>query len=168
VRNISSVFFFLSFRLSPLLFLSFPSFFSFRHLVKCDSYFFFMYVEAECYESRGMGTETHRETKRITGMGCCASPAAEPTPNCPFRRLGAKVLTAAWVLFPPPWSCLFKPLIYPTIHNCICSTSSRHIFFFYPWTCATTNCQRYCSNVNDNLQNLTNHAGAGPRHASLV
>lgn len=47
-----------------------------------------MYVEAEFGESRGMGTETHRETERVTGMGCRTSAAAECIPNRPYRRLG--------------------------------------------------------------------------------
>ena len=56
-----------------------------------------LYVEVECGESRGMGTEAYRKTKRVAGMGCRTSAAAEPTPNCPFGRLGAKDLTIAWV-----------------------------------------------------------------------
>jgi hypothetical protein len=53
-----------------------------------------MYVEAECDESRGMGTEAHRETKRVTGMGCRSSAADEPIPNRPFGRVGARDMTA--------------------------------------------------------------------------
>ena len=48
-------------------------------------------VEAECGESRGMGTEAHRETERFTGMGRRACGAAQPTPGCP-SGLGTKDL----------------------------------------------------------------------------
>jgi hypothetical protein len=39
-----------------------------------------------------MGTETHRETERFTGMGRRSSGAAQPTPGYP-SRLEAKELT---------------------------------------------------------------------------
>lgn len=87
-----------------------------------------MYVEAECYESRRMGTETHRETKRVTGMGCCASPAAEPIPNRPFRRLGAKVLTAAWVCFLLPGLVSSSPRSAPLFTTV--SASHHPVIFF--------------------------------------
>ena len=41
-----------------------------------------------------MGTEAYRETERVTGMGCRTNRANRPTTNRPFRRLGAKDLTA--------------------------------------------------------------------------
>jgi hypothetical protein len=97
-----------------------------------------MYVEAECDESRGMGTEAHRETKRVTGMGCRTSAAGKPIPNRPFRGLGAKDLTA-WVSSPAS-----------------SQAPDLRIFIFPPLDLCYNN-----SNVHDNLQISRTR---GPRH----
>jgi hypothetical protein len=122
VRNISSVFFL------PSLSLSFPfPFPRFLHLVKCVifNYYYLFYVEAECDESRGMGTKAHRETKRVTRMGCRTRAAVEPEPNRSIRRLGTKDLTA-WVSCPPSGVlvCL------STIHYLLHSISLLSYFYF--------------------------------------
>jgi len=80
-----------------------------------------------------MGTETHRETKRVTGMGCRTSAAVEPEPNRPIRRLGAKDLTGG---------VGFLPSI-KTIHYLLqLSLLSYFSFFSTPWTCASATVQQ--------------------------
>ena len=90
-----------------------------------------MYVEAECDESRGMGTEAYRETKRVTGMGCRTSAADESTPNRSFRRLGAKDLTArvGFLACLKPQICLLTYSI-SAPHRSVVQYSI--LFYFYP------------------------------------
>ena len=54
----------------------------------------FVSVEAECGESRGMGTEAHRETERFAGMGRRACRAAKPTTCRPSAAKDLTCLTA--------------------------------------------------------------------------
>jgi hypothetical protein len=97
-----------------------------------------MYVEAECGESRGMGTEAYRETKRLTGMGCRTSAAVKSTSNRPFRRLGAKVLTDRMGLFPepprPPQApdLPILPPLFATLSAPYHSVLPYFLFFFLP------------------------------------
>ena len=54
----------------------------------------FVSVEAECGESRGMGTEAHRATERFAGMGRRACRAAKPTTCRPSAAKDLTCLTA--------------------------------------------------------------------------
>ena len=132
-----------------------------------------MCVEAECGESRGMGTEADRETERPAGMGCRTRAAAESAPDRSFGRLGAEeVLTGGrrggfGFLFPePPPPALLKPPLFrhSTVHHLFHIAPSRTVFFYfilflpYPWTCAIITYYCIIYDVNDE-----NSRGRGAR-----